>query len=62
MGPIAAKEYSLLTDAKWNEKWAAGLLVIGIVTIGIAPFWLNELVGTSAETIMKNIGKVVMLR
>ena len=62
MGPIAAKEYSLLTDAKWNEKWAAALLVIGIVAIGIAPFWLNELVGTSAETIMKNIGKVVMLR
>jgi NADH-quinone oxidoreductase subunit M len=62
MGPIAAKEYSLLGDARWNEKWAAALLVIGIVAIGIAPFWLNELVGPSAETIMKNIGKVVMLR
>jgi NADH-quinone oxidoreductase subunit M len=62
MGPVASKDYSLLTDAKWNEKWAAGLLVIGIVAIGIAPFWLNELVGPGAETIMKNIGKIVMLK
>src|SRR5204862_3853103 len=44
MGPIATHEYSLLTDAKWNEKWAAGLLIIGIVIIGVAPFWLNELI------------------
>ena len=31
-----------LTDARWNEKVAAGLLIIGIVAIGIAPFWLIE--------------------
>src|SRR5438477_11192296 len=62
MGPLANSAHSMLADAKWNERWAAALLVIGIVAIGIAPFWLNELVGTSAETIMKNIGKVVMLR
>jgi NADH-quinone oxidoreductase subunit M len=49
-------------DAKWNEKWAAALLIIGIVAIGIAPFWLNHLVGTSAETLMKNIGRIVMLK
>src|SRR6516162_528403 len=22
MGPLHTREYSLLTDAKWNEKWA----------------------------------------
>src|SRR5215470_10185472 len=62
MGPIAAPEYSLLSDAKWNEKWAAGLLIIGIVTIGVAPFWLNDLITPGTETLMKNIGKVVMLK
>lgn len=46
-------------DAHWNEKWAAALLIIGIVAIGIAPFWLNELIGPGAEVIMKNIGKLV---
>ena len=62
MGPLATHEYSLLTDAKWNEKWAAGLLIIGIVIIGIAPFWLNDLITPGTETLMKNIGKVVMLK
>jgi NADH-quinone oxidoreductase subunit M len=60
MGPIASnKDYSLITDARWNEKWAAGLLVLGIVAIGVAPFWLNELIGHGTETLMKNIGKIV---
>jgi len=58
MGPIATREYSLITDARWNEKWAAGLLIIGIVAIGVAPFWLNELIGHGAETLMQNIGKI----
>jgi NADH-quinone oxidoreductase subunit M len=62
MGPIATHEYSLLTDAKWNEKWAAGLLIIGIVIIGVAPFWLNDLIAPATETLMKNIGKIVMLK
>lgn len=62
MGPIEEKDYSLLKDAKWNEKWAAALLVIGIVIIGVAPFWLNDLITPGTETIMKNIGKVVMLK
>jgi len=58
MGPIATREYSLITDARWNEQWAAGLLIIGIVAIGVAPFWLNELIGHGAETLMQNIGKI----
>ena len=33
----------LLTDAAWNERLAAIILVAGILAIGIAPFWLNDL-------------------
>jgi NADH-quinone oxidoreductase subunit M len=33
-----------LTDAGWNEKVAATILIIGILAIGIAPFWLTELI------------------
>ncbi|HWC53326.1 MAG TPA: hypothetical protein VG676_07070, partial [Chitinophagaceae bacterium] len=62
MGPLASKEYSLLPDAGWNEKLAAGLLIIGIVAIGVAPFWLNQLVGPGAEAIMKNISNVVIIK
>ena len=42
-------------DAKWNEKWAAALLIIGIIAIGIAPFWLNDLVRPATETIVNKI-------
>ena len=49
-------------DARWNEKWAAALLIVGIVMIGVAPFWLNDLVTPGTETMMKNIEKVVMLK
>lgn len=62
MGPIATNNYSLLSDAKWNEKWAAALLIVGIVLIGVAPFWLNDLITPGAESLMKNIGRIVMLK
>ncbi|HET9825158.1 MAG TPA: proton-conducting transporter membrane subunit, partial [Chitinophagaceae bacterium] len=63
MGPLTTDEgHMVLTDATWNEKWAAGLLIVGIVIIGVAPFWLNDLVTPGTETLMKNIGKVVLLK
>ena len=50
MGPLQVEGTSLpqgvtLGDAGWNEKVAATILIIGIVAIGIAPFWLTELIG-----------------
>lgn len=54
MGPIK-ENFSLLVDAKWNEKMAAAILIIGIVIIGTAPFWLNDLVRPAAEIIMNKI-------
>ena len=44
-----------LTDAVWNEKLAAILLVGGILAIGIAPGWLNDLLRPAAEEIMNKI-------
>jgi NADH-quinone oxidoreductase subunit M len=62
MGPVINGEHKLLIDAAWNERLAAGLLIIGIVAIGVAPFWLNDLITSGTEVIMKNIGKVVLLK
>jgi len=42
-------------DAVWNEKIASVILVAGIIAIGIAPFWLNNLIEPGAENIMKEI-------
>ena len=55
MGPIENEKHLALTDAKWNEKWAAALLTFGILAIGLAPFWLEELVGPGAKIIFDRI-------
>jgi NADH-quinone oxidoreductase subunit M len=54
MGPIK-ESYANLTDATWNEKLAAAILIIGILSIGIAPFWLNDLIKPGAAIIMQKI-------
>ncbi|MGZ8549350.1 MAG: complex I subunit 4 family protein [Chitinophagaceae bacterium] len=55
MGPIK-NEYLQLKDARWNERLAAIILVAGILAIGVAPFWLNDLVRPGIEIIMNKIG------
>lgn len=57
MGPIK-DSYLTITDAKWNEKLAAIILVAGILAIGMAPFWLSELVNPGTELIMQKIRTV----
>jgi NADH-quinone oxidoreductase subunit M len=57
MGPIK-ESYAHLTDATWNEKLAAAILIIGILAIGIAPFWLNDLIKPGAAIIMQKIEAV----
>ncbi len=57
MGPLK-DEFKSLDDAKWNEKAAAIILVAGILAIGIAPSWLNELIRPASEIIMEKISAV----
>ena len=54
MGPIN-ENYSGLKDAKWNEKLAAIILIAAILAIGIAPFWLNDLINPATEIIMQKL-------
>jgi NADH-quinone oxidoreductase subunit M len=61
MGPIS-NEHALLTDATWNEKLAAGLLITGILIIGIAPFLLNQLIMPSTDVLMLQFGKAITLK
>jgi NADH-quinone oxidoreductase subunit M len=54
MGPLKAG-YENLSDASWNEKLSAIILVIGIIAIGLSPSWLNNLVRPATELIMQKI-------
>jgi NADH-quinone oxidoreductase subunit M len=62
MGPVRDPRYNTLTDAIWNEKLAAILLVGAIVAIGVAPFWLNDLLGPGVQTIMDHGGKAIIIK
>lgn len=62
MGPVKNESFRLLTDASWNEKLAAVVLIAGIVAIGAAPFWLNDLVSPGADSIMHQLTRVALLK
>ena len=62
MGPMVNKEHELLTDASWNEKSAAILLIVGIVVVGIAPFWLIDLIQPGTEIIMSKLGAIALAK
>lgn len=54
MGPLK-EGYGNLSDAKWNEKMAAIILIGGIIAIGVAPFWLNDLISPATQIIMHKL-------
>ncbi len=58
MGPMNNNDHLQLTDAAWNEKTAAVLLLVGILVMGLAPFWLNDLINPGTEVIMQKIGMI----
>ncbi len=57
MGPITNDAFRHFGDAKWNEKLASVTLLVCILAIGIAPFWLNNLVTPDTQIIMENIAR-----
>jgi NADH-quinone oxidoreductase subunit M len=44
-----------ISDARWNERIAAMILIAGIVLIGIAPFLLTKLINPDTDIIMTRI-------
>jgi NADH-quinone oxidoreductase subunit M len=62
MGPVRNFQYNDMADAGWNEKLAAGILITGIIAIGIAPFWLYNLITPGTEYIIQHLGKAITLK
>jgi NADH-quinone oxidoreductase subunit M len=58
MGPIN-DTHAALTDASWNERAAALILIAGIVLMGVAPFLINQLIGPGTHQIMQQVGKAI---
>lgn len=59
MGPITNQHYEQLGDASWNEKFAAVVLISGILIVGLAPFLLIDLIQPGTEIIMGKLGVAI---
>lgn len=55
MGPLLDEHHAQITDAGWNEKLAAVILILGVVVVGVAPLLLQHLISPSADSIMQNV-------
>jgi NADH-quinone oxidoreductase subunit M len=59
LGPIKNEHYNELKDAKWYEKLSAATLIIAIAGIGIAPFWLSNVISGSLMPIISRLTATV---
>lgn len=52
-GEVKNPEHLKLTDATWDERLSAIVLIIAIVALGVAPLWMNNMIGDSVLPIVK---------
>jgi NADH-quinone oxidoreductase subunit M len=62
MGLVKDPQYNGLGDATWKERLAGILLGAGILAIGLAPFWLSDLLGPGVSAIMQHAGKAFIFK
>mgnify|MGYP003340978815 CR=1 FL=1 len=55
MGPIKNKEFETLSDAGWNERLAAFVLIVSILIIGLLPSTVNNLIHPGTESIVNRL-------
>src|SRR5664280_160730 len=55
LGPSTNEHFEHLPDAKWFEKISVVTLIGSVVAIGLAPFWLSSMIGTSLHPIIEKI-------
>jgi NADH-quinone oxidoreductase subunit M len=54
MGPVVSS-WQELKDAAWQEKAAAGILLVGIFMMGLAPFLVQYLTGDEAAVLVRSV-------
>ena len=55
MGPLITNEVTDLPKATWYEKTGLLLLMIPVIAIGVAPFWLSEMIMKSLEPFIQGV-------
>jgi NADH-quinone oxidoreductase subunit M len=55
LGPTTNEQYNHFTDAKWYEKISSVTLISFVAFIGLVPFWLSSMIGSSLQPILDKI-------
>ena len=54
-GTCTNEEHLKLTDATWEERFTIICLVIAIAGLGLAPYWVSDLISNSVEPIISQL-------
>ena len=54
-GKVQNPEHLKLTDATWDERLAVICLIVAVAGLGLAPFWVSNLIQESVATILSNL-------
>ncbi len=60
LGPLTDDKFNSITDAEWHEKAVTIMLIVAIVGIGMAPFWLSDLIVQSLGSIIHKLNPVTV--
>jgi len=60
LGPLTDDKFNSITDAEWHEKAVTIMLIVAIVGIGTAPFWLSDLISQSLGSIIHKLNPVTV--
>ncbi len=52
LGPVTDDKFNSITDAEWHEKAVTVMLIVAIAGIGLAPFWLSDIITQSLGSII----------
>lgn len=55
LGPVKEERYHNFKKAEWHEKVAVISLVLGIVIMGVTPFWLTDMISDSMTPIVDHL-------
>ena len=55
LGPTTNEHFEHIPDARWFEKISVVTLIGSVAAIGLAPFWLSSMIGTSLHPIIEKI-------
>ena len=57
-GTCTNEHYLKLTDATWEERLSVICLIAAVAGLGLAPFWVSNMISGSVGTIVNHIGHV----